>query len=407
MPILLDLPHNKIVSPAVLKKPLNDSDIIINMGMRAVCVETLEDFKALKDDWNKLVEESINPHPFILWEWMFTWWEVYHQVGKDKLSLLALYQEGELVAIAPFYIKSVGPFINSLKLLGEGENKTDAVVTTYPDIIVKESYRKQSISVFSEILKGLTHISLNFNFACFNLVHENSILEALGRCLTDRYKTLKNHSENQFVINLPESEDQYFEGLSKSTRKQFRMKLNRIKKEGDIDITSVVDLKSGLETVEELHRARWHYSEDSNIFDSPYFKRFHNKLSERFQNQDIMQIRVMNHDEKPIAASYNFNYKNTCFSYLGGFKSADDKRFSPMFIFDMLEIKSLIRRRYKRYDLLVSEAQNNYKTKFGSDVNSVYRIHWLKKGFISKGVSAYLNVRPFLSNIYRLFSNKN
>ncbi len=399
----LDFSQNKVTPFGVLEIPLNDSNATKNVGLHVACIQSIEDFKALKEDWNKLVGESINPNPFILWEWMFTWWEVYHQKSKDKLALLTLYNDGELVALAPFYIKSVNPFIKSLKLLGEGENEVDAAVTTYPDIIVKEQYRKQSISVFSEVLKGSTEIPFSFNFACFNLIHEDSVLEALGQCLTDRYVTLKNHSENQFVINLPEDEDQYFEGLSKSTRKQFRMKLNRIKKAGDIEITSVAELKSGLETVEGLHRARWHHSEDSNIFDSPYFKRFHYTLSERFQGQDIMQIRVMNHNEKAIVAAYNFNYKNTCYSYLGGFKSADDKRFSPMFIFDMLEIKNLIKQHYKRYDLLVSEAQNNYKTKFGSDVNSVYKIHWLQKGLVSTSMVAYLKARPLLAKIYHTF----
>jgi len=400
----LDLSHNQFAPSGVLEVPFNDFKMTKNIGVHVACIQSIDEFKALKEDWNRLVGESINPHPFILWEWMFTWWEVYHQASKDKLTILTLYHDGELVALAPFYIKSVSPFVKSLKLIGEGENEADAAVTAYPDIIVKEQFRKQSISAFSEILNGTSQLTLNFNFASFNLVHENSILEELGQCLTDRYVTLKNHSENQFVINLPEDEDQYLQGLSKSTRKQFRMKLNRIKKAGNVEITSVDDLKSGLETLEGLHRARWNDSAGRNIFDSHYFKRFHYKLCERFKNQNIMQIRVMNHAEKPIVAAYNLNYKNTCYSYLGGFKSSDDKRFSPMFLFDMLEIKNFIKHHFKRYDLLVSEAQNNYKTKFGSDVNSVYKIHWLKKGIISKGMNTYLNVRPFLAKAYHLFS---
>ena len=117
-----------------------------------VCITSTKEFFALKEDWNKLLEQSINPHPFVLWEWMFTWWETYQQEHKDKLCVLALYEANTLVAIAPFYIKTKGLFIKRLSLLGEGEHKNDAAVTTYPDIIVKKEYRSHAVSSFSTFL---------------------------------------------------------------------------------------------------------------------------------------------------------------------------------------------------------------------------------------------------------------
>jgi CelD/BcsL family acetyltransferase involved in cellulose biosynthesis len=400
---MLTFQNPELAHTKVSKSSTNDFTTTINSETEVHCIQTVDSFAELKDDWNRLVSESINPHPFILWEWMYSWWETYHQENHDKLAILAMYRNSELVALAPFYIKSKGFFLKRLSLLGEGENIADAAVTTYPDLIVKEQYRDQAISAFTKKLKKYRLDSLKFNYASFNLIQENSVLKELGECFNDDFTTLKKHSENQFVINLPKNEDEYIESLSKSTRKQFRMKLRRLKKEGSIEITSEDNLNTGLLTIETLQHARSSHLKQKNPFDSECFKIFHKKLTEHFKHQEILQIRVMKHDDTPIAAAYNFYYKGSCYSYLSGFKSSNDRRFSPMFILDMLEIQNLIKRQYDRYDLLVSESQNNYKTKFGSDVNSVYKIHWFRKGLISTGMITYLKVRPLLAKVYHLY----
>ena len=400
---MLTFRNTELTPTTITKLSTNDFMTTINSETEVHCIQTVDSFAELKDDWNRLVSESINPHPFILWEWMYSWWETYHQDNHDKLAILAMYHSSELVALAPFYIKSKGFFLKRLSLLGEGENKADAAVTPYPDLIVKEQYRDQAISAFTKIVKKSQLDWLKFNYASFNLIHENSVLEELGDFFCDNYITLKKHCENQFVINLPKTEDEYLESLSRSTRKQFRMKLRRLKKEGSIEIASEDNLITGLKTIETLHRARMSHLKQNNPFDSDSFKTFHRKLTVRFQHQKILKIRVMKHDDTPIAAAYNFNYKGSSYSYLTGFNSSNDKRFSPMFIFDMLEIQNLIKRQYDRYDLLVSESQNNYKSKFRSDVNSVYKIHWFRKGIISTGMISYLKVRPLLAKVYHLF----
>lgn len=371
---------------------------------RVVCINTTDDFKALKKDWNKLVSQSSNPHPFILWEWMFTWWETYSQGTKNKLYILALYRADDLVAVAPFYIQTKGLFIKRLSLIGEGENEEDAAVTSYPDIIVNKNLRDQCVDMISKYINDAIDSSTVFNYASFNLVRENSVLQQVGQKLSSKFIKQQKHSENQFVINLPESEDDYVASLSKSTKKQFRLKQSRLQKAGDLEISTENKLSDGLTIVEKLHRARWAKVSDESAFDSSKFVQFHNALAERFQQQDVMTIRVMRHAGTPIAAAYNFNYQKSCYSYLSGFKSEDDKRYSPMFIFDMLEIKTFISQGFNRYDMLVSESQNNYKTKFGSDVNSVYRIHWLRKGLIAKSMLGFMKVRPLLAKIYHSFS---
>lgn len=46
-------------------------------SIRTSCITSIESFKKIKNDWNNLLEKSREPHPFISWEWQYTWWETY------------------------------------------------------------------------------------------------------------------------------------------------------------------------------------------------------------------------------------------------------------------------------------------------------------------------------------------
>jgi len=369
---------------------------------RVDIIQNDEDFLQLKQSWNELVSSSQDPNPFILWEWVYTWWEVY-KTQKDKLYIIALYDGGKLVAIAPFYLKNQLGFISRLSLLGEGEKHSDAAVTHYPDLIVSEEHRNKVVSSIANILKSeIESKSNSFHYASFDLLKKDAALHQVANQLSSHLNVKSRQDANQFLLSLPQNtnENDYFDSLSKSVRKQFRLKHNRMQKLGDIQITSEKNLTEGLRITENLHRSRWKNINNDNIFDSVKFSHFHIKLCKRFAEQNIIDFRILQIDDKLIVAAYNFNYKNTCYSYLSGFKSEDDKRLSPMFIFDILEIKNLIRKKYDSLDLLVSESENNYKTKFGSDVIPVYKIYWFRKNLLSYSLKSILTAKSYLSSIY-------
>ncbi len=58
-------------------------------------------FAALHDDWNALLARSRANTLFLTWQWQTTWWRC---LGEGDLWLLAWYDAGRLVAIAPLYL---------------------------------------------------------------------------------------------------------------------------------------------------------------------------------------------------------------------------------------------------------------------------------------------------------------
>ena len=139
------------------------------------------------------------------------------------------------------------------------------------------------------------------------------------------------------------------------------------------------------------------------MFDSESFKLFHSKICKRLQAQGIIDIRTMKLDGKAIVASYNFKYKNTCYSYLSGFNSEDDSRLSPMFTFDLMEMKKLIREGYHSFDLLVSESDTNYKKRFGSKIIPCNKVLWISNSSSSLAFKNYFSLKSLLLKTYKKF----
>lgn len=370
-------------------------------NIRVECINNTEQFRALKNDWNKLVEHSIHPQPFLLWEWVFTWWEVY-QKPKYKLLILAVYDEKQLIAIAPFYTDNNHWLVHSrLRMLGEGEAREDEVVSHYPDVIALDSHRAESVKALVGYL--LNH-EKEWSFGQFRFMLGDSLLNEMQQQISQQYDHYTVSSSQSYAIQLPPTPEEYVASLSRSMRKQFRSRLNRMQSSGEIEIRSAQDYDDpheAMDILERLHRARWESREKGSIFDSLSFKAFHKSLLNRLLDQGIIDIRVMYHNGEAVAAVHNFNFKKRCYSYQSGFSSQDDKRFSPMVVFDILEIQALVKAGYLEYDYLSAEGDNSYKARFKCEPEPVYETLWLKRGWQSVLMRSYRRLRAQAGKVHR------
>lgn len=376
------------------------------MKSRVVCINDTHQFRQLKCEWNKLVEDSIHPQPFLLWEWIFTWWEVYAK-SSYNLTIIAIYQNEKLVGLAPFYVDNSHFLLKGrLRMLGEGEAFKDEVVSHYPDVICLATHREQVVDL---LVTYLLDNEQQWNFGQFRFMLGNSVLSEMQQKLSSHYDHYTVSSSRSYAIELPKTPEDYVASLSRSMRKQYRSRLNRMQSSGEIKIMSAhefADPHEALDILERLHRARWEKRGVSCIFDSVAFKTFHKTLLNRLLEQGIIDIRVMYHNGEAIAAVHNFNFNKRCYSYQSGFKSQDDKRFSPMVVFDILEIQALVSAGYIQYDYLSAEGDNSYKEKFKCGTEPVYETLWLKRGWQSVLMQSYRRLRAKAGVIYRAAKTK-
>ena len=68
--------------------------------MNANYIGTVDDFRSLRADWNRLARSRDDMEPFDLWEWSFTAYQTYLR-GRATLFIIVLSQGNDPKAIAP------------------------------------------------------------------------------------------------------------------------------------------------------------------------------------------------------------------------------------------------------------------------------------------------------------------
>ena len=370
--------------------------------MRVSVIDSEAAFCDLRYDWNTLLQKTKEPHPFHSWEWLYTWWETFAG-SKDELKILTIYSGQVLVGIAPFYIKKLS-FSKVLKSLGEGEAPEEAVVTHYQDIICLENSKDIVVELIATYMKE--HAC--WHYCEFSFVLDDSCLFSLNQILQPDLM-LKRPLGFRYRINLKRSFEEVYNSLGKSARKAFRLKRNRMQKIGELSLDSLnltKSLDTSLDAHVDFHTHRQQALGREGAFQAPRFKQFHHSLIQRFNrsiNLHAAQIRVLNVSNEPIACTLNYLSKEvkepTIYAYSAGFKSADDSRLSPMFVFDLLEFEHLINNNVSYYDFLSSDDGANYKSTYKADQYEVSRIYWFEKTPLSYAAYVYYKTRSGLSVI--------
>ena len=139
--------------------------------MSALKIKIIEDpdgFEGLEGEWSELLRASAANSLFLSWEWLWTWWK--HLAEGRKLFLVTVRRGRELVAIAPFVLRSwkLAGLIpcRSLEFLGTGSVGSD-----YLDLIIQRREESEVCRLLADYLAQerlivvLTHLNRRSNLA--------------------------------------------------------------------------------------------------------------------------------------------------------------------------------------------------------------------------------------------------
>lgn len=92
-------------------------------------ISSIQDFDALRPDWNRLVVQLEIPSPFQSFDWNRAWWN--HFGGRRQMRIAVLQEHGEVVGIAPFYLLRYGP-VGALVPFGWPDRLTELMAPIIP-----------------------------------------------------------------------------------------------------------------------------------------------------------------------------------------------------------------------------------------------------------------------------------
>src|SRR5436305_1446505 len=102
-------------------------------------VRSFGEFTTLQRDWNTLFAASTSASPFLHYDWLRQWLELYgpeYTCLQNGLRVLLFRQGGELVGALPLYVRRsdhafAGP--RSVRFLGTGEAESEETCPEYLD----------------------------------------------------------------------------------------------------------------------------------------------------------------------------------------------------------------------------------------------------------------------------------
>ncbi len=99
-------------------------------------IQDPDEWEKIKEEWNQLLENSINHVPFLRYEYLRQWWETCGggEWEHCELCIITAYDGDNLVGIAPLFYNTQPTGRTCLMLLGSYE------ISDYLDFIVKPEY---------------------------------------------------------------------------------------------------------------------------------------------------------------------------------------------------------------------------------------------------------------------------
>jgi len=343
-------------------------------------INTTQDFKALQHDWNMLYEKSKRSSIFSSWDWMFTWWEVFSDQYNRELFIICLYQNEELVGIAPFQLVSSFPRSliqgRTLCFIGSGESQDDLIVSQFIDFIVLPGIEDLMVKKVSEYL---LESKRKWDFADFEFLLEDALIM---RCFSSNNskvsQKLVQYGARYYVSDVASFDD--FQGqLGNRWKKMLTKKSRLLSRDGEVRIDSTDTTESiepALEQLADMHRARWQKRIGRSVFSSTRFYRFHHKILHQLQAKNKASIKTLYLNDEALASYYSFTDKEQVHYYQSGFYSKNANRYSPLFILVCNEIASAIENE-QIFDFMFSEELNSYKKQqYAAKSKAMYRLRW-------------------------------
>lgn len=341
-----------------------------NNSIQVSVINSMSEWERLSKPWNGLLTKSSSDTIFLSWEWLFSWAECYLNRNRH-LFILAIYTDGELIGIAPWYINHArGTFFTQrqIEFLGIPDAGSD-----YLDVFIKKGKDKEVAGAIYSFL--LTNASSYWDCLKLDDIPANSLflLHFLNKIEEDgKYSEISYGSFCPNIV-LPKRTEDFLSGLSSNRREQFRRHWKVLQKDRNVNHRSYLskDIESGLRDFLNLYKTSGYWNEQFDSFVHKFVSRSKGRI----------QIDFLSADDNYITGLLHLRYNNTLSMYL----MAVDKTFNPKIsignILVGLCINKAIEDGFSGYDFL--KGTEHYKFHWTNNGKSSVNLFFCQKKIIS------------------------
>lgn len=345
-------------------------------------VKEVNDFQSVKDNWNSLLNKSIDNNVFLTWEWLSTWWE--HLGEGRKLLILLVEDEKKVVAIAPLMFSEYElPVLGRIKKI----EFVGAPQSDYHNFILIE----ENVECLRRVLTYLGNNFADLNWIELKEIPETSIsVDFLRRLSFDISCELEMKERVCNIcpyISLPNSIDLLMRELSKNLRQNLNKYMRKIEEKYKVQFKRHDEL--GYSTDEAmkvfimLHQKRWQSEGMPGAFGDKgnKFRDFHMDVAKRFAEKGWLGLYFLTANDEPISVQYTFQYGQRMYYYLAGL----DTEYSGYSVGNLIIkflLEECIKMGFEEYDLM--RGDEPYKTRWTSKCRRNLEMRFIRKGLLSR-----------------------
>ena len=287
-------------------------------------ITTNTEMQDLAESWNALLDSNATQVPFLRYEYQQTWWKTLGggEWKQADLSIVAAYQDKQLVGIAPLFFTRNQDNTPALMLIGSIE------VSDYLDVIAGREILPEFIDGLFDFLASDEAPPWQILDWC-NILENSPTLPAMenaARRMDWEYGCERlQHSPH---ILLPGDWDEYLARLDKKQRHEIRRKLRRM---NDADVpfrVYTVQDKEALEAESNAFIELMAQDKEKAEFLTPPMREFMRDVIRCAFDADCLQLAFIEIDGKKAAGYLNFKYLNRTWVYNSGL-SYQFNEYSP------------------------------------------------------------------------------
>lgn len=337
----------------------------------------------MREEWDALLEKSVTNEIFLLWEWIYSWWDVFGDGNKELYILRGKNSKGEIIGIAPFYL-------DKRTLLG-GFNRNImrfcSSLETYPDhldVISKKEYE----DLFPEaILRYLVQNDKDWDLIKLDGVRENAIIK---RHLTyidrDKHDLLIGcvlHSKCPY-LTIDQSFEDYLKTFSVKKRQTlFRKRKILIKRENAVlkTVHCNEEPEKYIKELFALHGERAKRKGIKTTFCGDHIYKFHKKFINYLVGDGKIILAFLLKGSIPLVSHYCIKHNNKYYYYQSGLSIEGEKKSAGSVLFSLI-IEKAFSERCNEYDFL--RGGEEYKYFWTKTYREDYSIRVRKNNFTNR-----------------------
>jgi CelD/BcsL family acetyltransferase involved in cellulose biosynthesis len=275
-------------------------------------------FLDLRADWSRVVDQDGRSHPFLEWDWVHTWWQVYKK-SNQSLRIGLLKQNNAIVGILPFLHTSQkhgGLNLGVVSFLGAGE-----VSPPWLDVIGREDiWASAPLEVVSAAIRTAQWHMLDLTPVLPDSIFSRHLLRAF-----DRRNVEAAMADASPAISLRGGFEEWLSDIGPSTRKDMRRKRACFLSDHNFEIiehSRSADVAANISKLAQLNRARLTSLGKVGAFHSTSFEEFHSIMMPILADHSACQIYELKWAGRTVAMQAYFGNGSTRYSYLSGLDPA-------------------------------------------------------------------------------------